>query len=316
MCLLLQIPAAAANEYTALMKARKYSEVTAAANAALAKDPVNANALIVKAELLAILSPDTEMDAAIKLAEKCVAAHPRNAECHDSLGGMLGTRAIRKGIMASLGSAGTIRDAFKTAVELDPQNMAARFHLLQYYVQAPGIVGGSTDKAKALAADTAKLNVEGGKMLSAVIEYFDKDSLVAEPMMLKVQPGSNEDIADIQRDILLGIAWRHKNAKKTEDAMRMFREVQKRFPDAEGAPFGMAVIVQEQGKHQDAISLLQQAIALAPAGRFDYHLGLSWQALNDKVKAVAAFEKALAAKPAVNTKQKLDAETRLKTLRA
>ena len=142
-CLLLQIPAAAGNVYSALMKAKKYNEVAAAANAALARDPANANALIVKAELVSILSPDTQMDEAIKLAEKCVAAHPRNAECHDTLGGMLGIRAIRKGIMASLGSAGKIRDGFKTAVDLDPQNMAARYHLLQYYVQAPSIVGGS-----------------------------------------------------------------------------------------------------------------------------------------------------------------------------
>jgi hypothetical protein len=130
-----------ADEYTALFKARNYAQLTTATGAVLAKEPDNANALIAKARLLTVVAPDTRMDEAVALAEKCVAAHPRSAACHVGLGETLGIKAIRKGILSSLGSAGTIRESFKTAVELDPQNMAARFDLLQYYMQAPGIVG-------------------------------------------------------------------------------------------------------------------------------------------------------------------------------
>lgn len=318
LCLFFPMHMASANEYSAAMKAKKYTEVAAAAHAALAKDPNNANALIVKSKLLTIQNPETQLDEAVKLAEKCVAAHPKNAECHDALGSVLGIKALRGGLMASIGSVGAIRDAFKKAVELDPQNMQARFHLLQYYLQAPGIVGGGIDKAQTLAADTAKVNAEGGKMMLAMITLFDGKSApaTAEALALKVQPGDNEAIADTQRDILLAVGWRYKKEKQIDNAARVFRDAQKRFPDADGPPFGMAVLVQEQGKHAEAIALLQQAIAMTPSAKFEYFLALSLQATNEKAKAVAAFEKALSSKPGLNKTQKADAETRLKALKA
>ncbi len=316
LCLLFHVQATAANEYSAALRAKKYGEVASAANAALAKDPNNANALIAKAELIMVQTRDTQIDEAVKLAEKCVAAHPRNAACHDSLGSVLGLKAMMGGLMASLGNVGKVREAFKTAVELDPRNMSARFHLLQYYVQAPGIVGGSKDKARALAADTAQVNVEGSKMMLAMLELWEDRANHAEALALKVQPGGDETIADTQRDILLGVAWKYKKAKQIDEATRVFRDAMKRFPDADGPPFGMGVLLQEQGKHEEAIALLQQANAIAPSAKFDYFLGMSWQATNDKVKAIGAFERALAtSKPALNKQQKQDAESRLKVLK-
>ena len=307
---------AMADEYSALMKEKKYAEASAAANVALAKDPANASALVVKSRLIMLQTPDSGIDEAVALAEKCVAAHPKTSVCHDALGQALGTKAMMRGILASIGSAPTIRESFKTAVELDPQNMSARFDLLQYYMQAPSIVGGGSDKARLLAIDTAKAHSEGGKLMTALIDFIEDRAAQAESAALKVQPGSNDDLANTQRDVLLGLSWKYMKAGKFDDAIRLFKEVQKRFPMAEGAPFGVGVVMQTQGKHQDALAALEQANTVFPSAEFDYHMGISWQAMHDTPKALALFEKALSAKPALKKPKRQDAEKRLKELKA
>lgn len=50
---------------------------------------------------------------------------------------------FEKGIVAS-----KAKEAFEKAVELDPENLTARNSLAQYYLNAPGIAGGSLKKAK------------------------------------------------------------------------------------------------------------------------------------------------------------------------
>jgi hypothetical protein len=55
------------------------------------------------------------------------------------------------------------------AVELNPDNIEARFDLLEYYLQAPAFLGGDAAKAQAQAAEIAKRNATaGGKSLAAV----------------------------------------------------------------------------------------------------------------------------------------------------
>jgi len=55
------------------------------------------------------------------------------------------------GVMGKLGQAKRLRKAFQKAVALDPDNLRARNGLSQFYLQAPGIVGGSKKKALAEA---------------------------------------------------------------------------------------------------------------------------------------------------------------------
>ncbi len=241
--------------------------------------------------------------------------HPKLSGCYEALGRVLGTKAIRAGIMSAIGYAGTIRDAFKTAVELDTHNMRARFSLLEYYLRAPGIVGGGTDKARVLAAETGRVNAEGGKMMLALIDLADKKFAQAEAAALAVKPGGVEAVAKAQQDVLGGMAWREFHEKRLDQAARRFKDLQARAPDNPMAPFGLGIVLQVQGKHQEAVAAFQQADALAPSRQNDYHSALSLQAVNDKPKAIAGFERALAGRAGLRKEQIADAETRLKALK-
>jgi tetratricopeptide (TPR) repeat protein len=315
LCLFWSAQTVSAHEYGALIKAEKYGEVEHAVNAKLAQDPNNADGLIGKVDLILSQGLEDRLDEAVTLGEKCVAAHPQVSECHEVFGNALGNKAVRAGILSAIGYAGKIRDAFKQAIVLDPQNLEARFSLLEYYMQAPGIVGGGTGKAQTLAAETAKINADASNLMLALLELADGKPAKAEAAALAVHPSANETIAGNQRGVLINVGSHYVQDKKYGDADRVFHQVQKLFPDNEAGAYGIARVLQEQGRHQDAIPAFEKALAIAQRPHIYYRMGQSWQALNDKIKAVMAFEKALSFKTGLVKKQKSDAESQLKTLK-
>jgi tetratricopeptide (TPR) repeat protein len=306
---------AAGNEYSALLKTHKYAEVERIANAKLAQDPGNPDALVAKSDAILGGSAEGRLEEAVTLGERCVAAHPQASNCHLALGNALGTKAVTAGIMSAIGYAGTIRDSFKKAVELDPHNMDARFSLLQFYMQAPGIVGGGTGKAQALAAQTAALNADAGKVMLAQLDASDDRMANAEAMVLAMATSANEAVADAQRDLLNSIGNKYRIDKKPGDSERIYREALRRFPDSDGALYGLARVQQDQGKHREAIAGMEQVIAMVPRAGAHYRIGQSQQALGEKAKAAASYEKALSFKTGMSKNMKSDAEDQLKVLK-
>lgn len=306
---------AQAHEFSAAIKAKKFAEVEQAASAKLAADPKHADALIARVDLIVAQGQEARLEEGLKLAEQCIAAHPQKSECHEALGNVLGTKAMMGGMVSAIGFATKIRDAYKKAVELDSNNLDARFSLLSYYQQAPGIVGGGSGKAKDLAADTGKVNPEAGKLMQAAIELADEEFAKAEALALSANPAGLEALTDAQRSTLISVATQYARNKKFGDAQRVFSDIEKRFPDSYWGTYGQARVLQEQGKHQEALPLLARALGVEAAAHIHYRLAQSLQATSDKGRAIAAYEKALGFKPGLSKKLRSDAEDQLKTLK-
>jgi tetratricopeptide (TPR) repeat protein len=306
---------ATANDYSALLKTHKFAEGEGIASAKLAQDPANLEALVAKSDAILGSGAAGRIEEAVKLGEGCVASHPQVSQCHVALGNALGAKAMANGIMSAIGYAGTIRDAFKKAVELDPQNMEARLSLLQYYMQAPAIVGGGSGKAKTLAAQTVAINPDGGKLMMARLDASDDKLAQAEAAVLAMPTSGNVAVADGQRDLMVNLGNKYMNDKRFADSERMFREAFRRHPDSDGALYGLARVQQEQGKHREALATMEQVILMNPRASAWYRIGQSQQALGDKPKAAAAYEKALSFKAGISPKMKADAEDQLKVLK-
>ncbi len=91
--------------------------------------------------------------AAQKVFESAVAADPANPDHHLWLGRTYGRRAERSTGLRVLGAfslARKCRESFERAVELNPKHLASLQSLFDYYLNAPSIVGGGSDKAQAL----------------------------------------------------------------------------------------------------------------------------------------------------------------------
>jgi tetratricopeptide (TPR) repeat protein len=122
----------------------------------------------------------TNWDRAIAACEKAVSLEPDRSEYHLWLGRTYGEKADASNFFTAAGLAKKVRNEFERAVQLDPSNVAARTDLAEFYLEAPGIVGGGQDKARAQAETVAKLNPAKAHWIQARIAEKNKDGATAE----------------------------------------------------------------------------------------------------------------------------------------
>jgi Flp pilus assembly protein TadD len=94
--------------------------------------------------------------------EKAVAADPSNSQYHLWLGRAYGRRAETSAFLTAPGYASRARQYFEKSVQLNSRNLEALNDLFEYYLEAPGFLGGGFDKAAALSAQIAALDQAEG----------------------------------------------------------------------------------------------------------------------------------------------------------
>jgi tetratricopeptide (TPR) repeat protein len=102
---------------------------------------------------------------AVEAFEEAVSLAPNVSLYHVWLGRAYGRRAEHTSkwmFLSALSLAGKTRESFERAVALDATNKDALFSLLDFYLEAPGAVGGGVDKAEQLAGRIEKLDPAGG----------------------------------------------------------------------------------------------------------------------------------------------------------
>jgi cytochrome c-type biogenesis protein CcmH/NrfG len=104
------------------------------------------------------------VDQAVFHAERAVRLEPRNAEYHYWLGRAYGRKATRD---RSFGLARRTRSAFEEAVRLDPNHWAAQRAVIDFYLEAPFIVGGGKGKARRQIEDLLARNPAQGHLAQA-----------------------------------------------------------------------------------------------------------------------------------------------------
>ena len=119
-------------------------------------------------------------DAGIPACEKATALAPSNSLYHLWLGRIYGEKADRAGFLKAAGLAGKVRTEFERATELSPSSWEARTDLAEFYLEAPGIVGGGKDKALAQAELIAPLNPAMAHWVRARVAQKNKDNVAAE----------------------------------------------------------------------------------------------------------------------------------------
>ena len=90
--------------------------------------------------------------------EKAVEQDSRNSDYYDWLGRAYGRLAERSSFLSALGYARKTVRAFERSVELNPANLEALSDVFEYYLQAPGMVGGGLDKAERIVGRFEGLN--------------------------------------------------------------------------------------------------------------------------------------------------------------
>jgi tetratricopeptide (TPR) repeat protein len=121
---------------------------------------------------------------AVKLLEKAVAENPKSAVRHFWLGRAYGAAAEEASAFKVMSLARNARDAFESAVRADPNFVDARMALVEYYLMAPGFMGGSVEKARAQATEIRKRDALEGHRAFAQIAVKNKDLGAARSELL------------------------------------------------------------------------------------------------------------------------------------
>jgi len=85
---------------------------------------------------------------ALRAIKKAISEAPRKAVYYRLMGQVYGALAQKANIFHAMGLAKDVLSSFRTAVKLAPENPKSLVDLAFYYIDAPGIVGGSLSKAK------------------------------------------------------------------------------------------------------------------------------------------------------------------------
>jgi tetratricopeptide (TPR) repeat protein len=112
---------------------------------------------------------------ATEALEKAAAVEPANAEIALWLGRAYGRRAETSSPFTAPGNAAKARQWFEKSVHLNPVNTEALSDLFEYYLEAPGFLGGGLDKAEGLVKDIAKADAGEAHWAQARLAEKRKD---------------------------------------------------------------------------------------------------------------------------------------------
>ena len=138
----------------------------------------------------ALLRRDDPDHAAV-LFREAIAQAPDSAEAHYWLGVAYGRQARKANVIRQVRLAMKTREEFERAVELDPNDLQARFALVEFYTLAPMVFGGGDRKAFQQATEIAARDPAMGHEALAFI-YADTTQNPFQEMALGAKAASND----------------------------------------------------------------------------------------------------------------------------
>ena len=206
---------------------------------------------------------EKEYSDAADLFKEAIDANDKVADYYHWLGNAYRNRALTSNPLVGAMLAPKIRKAWEAAASLDVKNIDVRVSLIGYYTQAPGIMGGSIDKAKSMADQLVTLNPAIGYREMGEIAMVEKDyekALVLFGDALKENPDDYSSIYQFGKaSALTGI-----NMDRGEECLRKYllhTPAQGEVSHA-GADMRLAQIIEKKGNKAEAKNLYELALKL------------------------------------------------------
>lgn len=211
-----------------LFKETKYEEAKQVLLKVVEQEPQNpeVNFLLCKV----YLNLD-DHDSAIKYGEKAVKLDDSKSEYHLWLGNAYGVQAQQGSKLKALFRVKKVKNEFEKAVELDSTNLEARFGLIQYYVMAPGIVGGDKKEAKKQAEIIEKMDPLYGAYSWVLFWQKEKDFDKVETYLRKAV----ELDTSVTYRARYWLGFHLQERKKYPQAVEVFEKLYNEHPDQTGA---------------------------------------------------------------------------------
>jgi Flp pilus assembly protein TadD len=191
---------------------------------------------------------------AARFFEKAAALDPTNSEYMLWLGRAHGRRAETGNWLFAGMSASKARQCFEKAVALDPHNHDALNDLFDYYLNAPGFLGGGLDKAEAIARRIETESPAEYHFDKAQLADKRKDSAAAEAEFRRAM-----ELAPLEVGRVIDLARYIAKRGRVVESEALFSQAEKMTPNNPRIAFERAKIYVEN-KHnlEKAQKLLRQ----------------------------------------------------------
>jgi tetratricopeptide (TPR) repeat protein len=201
-----------------------------------------------------------EWDRGIANCEHARNLDPQNSLHYLWLGRIYGEKADRAGFFSAAGLAKKVRSSFERAVELAPNDWEARVDLGEFYLEAPGIVGGGKDKAREQANALMPIKPGMAYWLLGRIAEKNKDMADAE---LQYRAGIAATHSGARAWLELAIFFRHAN--RLDDMEKAVREIENAPVDDHEALMDGASLMMRTGRDPAlVIRLLRRYFSAGP----------------------------------------------------
>jgi tetratricopeptide (TPR) repeat protein len=191
--------------------------------------------------------------------ENAVYGAPASAEYVDWLGRAYGKRAENSNLLFAPGFASKARQAFEKSVEVNPRDSDALSDLFDYYLDAPGFMGGGYDKAFAVTAkmavfDPSEAYFERSKLAQKKKEYQDAEQELRQS--IAIAPRSVGHLIELAK--LLSTQG---HIRESDDVLLQARQV---APNSPRVWFATAnIYIQQKRNLDEAKSLLVKYVQAA-----------------------------------------------------
>jgi tetratricopeptide (TPR) repeat protein len=199
-----------------------------------------------------------EFKKATEMLEKAVALEPGDSNMYLWLGRAYGRRAETSSMITAPGFANKARQFFEKATQLSPSNLDAQSDLFEYYLEAPGFLGGGFDKASATAEQIAHINPAEGYWAQAKLAEKRKEFSRAEAHLKRAV-----EIAPQQIGRLIDLARLFNKQGRYQEADLSLAKAEKISPDSPKLIFAKADIYIKSKRNLDvARQLLKHYLSL------------------------------------------------------
>ncbi len=246
-----------------------------------------------------------DYDKAIDALRKATQIKPESSEYYLWLARARGDKADCVSSFRAMFLAPKVRDAFEESVHLDPNNLDARDDLLQYYLNAPGFLGGGKDKALKLIDQIKTAFPVKYHLQMSVFEAHEKHYDKAEQQIMEA--------IRLQPDRLgsqLALAEFYEDRSELSKARQAYEKAVEDHPDSAGAHFDLGRFeVEKGGNLRTAVEQLQRYLQLYQEGepypfQGRYWLGEAYRKQQQLEKASQEFQQALDLFPAYEPARK------------
>ena len=188
-----------------------------------------------------------EYKKATEYLEKAAAAEPGNSMYHTWLGRVYGRRAETSFALNAIGWESKSRTSLEKAVQLDPANWEAVDDLFEYYLEAPGFMGGGLDRAEKIAEIVAHRDPAEAAYDRARIAEARKQFGPAEQYLKRAA-----ELSPHQVGRLLDLAKFFAKQGRYEESDRAFEQADRVAPDAPKVYFAKASTYIKSNRNVDS----------------------------------------------------------------